>query len=114
MHIENYSFGTITVDGKVYERDLIIFPDKIKSGWWRKEGHSLLTEDLDEVLRYKPEVLIVGRGASNCMEITSATQRALSEKNIKLFESDTYKAVQLFNELTRQGKNVVGAFHLTC
>jgi len=39
--IEHYSFGRIVIDGKEYTKDLIIYPDKIRANWWRKEGHKL-------------------------------------------------------------------------
>jgi hypothetical protein len=62
MMIDSYDFGRITINGRSYDQDLIIFPDKIKAGWWRKEGHRLQMEDLDDVLESEPEVLIVGTG----------------------------------------------------
>jgi len=114
MQIDSYSFGSMTVDGTVYEADLIVFPDRVKSNWWRKQGHSLAVEDLDEVINYKPEVLIVGKGASSCMEIPSATKKGLKEKQIELIEENTEEASQLFNEQIKKGKRAVGAFHLTC
>lgn len=104
----------MTIDGKVYERDLIIFPDNIKPNWWRKESHSLTIEDLDEVINYKPEVLIIGKGASGCMKIPSSTKKALKENRIELIDRDTDEACQIFNKLIKNGKKVAGAFHLTC
>ncbi len=35
MHIDSYSFGSMTVDGTGYGHDLIVFPDRVMSGWWR-------------------------------------------------------------------------------
>lgn len=114
MKIEGYSFGLMRVDGREFNQDLIVFPERIVSGWWRKEGHTLLLEDLGEVIEYKPEVLVVGRGASGVMEIPESTQKALKEKNIELVEGTTTQAYKIFNEYITQGKRVVGAFHLTC
>lgn len=114
MQIDSYSFGSMTVDGKPYEADLIIFPDRIKSNWWRKEGHSLGIEDLDEVINYKPEILVVGKGASSCMGIPSSTKKALKEKQIDLIDENTEIATRLFNEQIKKCKRIVGAFHLTC
>lgn len=114
MHIDSYSFGSITVDGKVYEADLIIFPDRIKTNWWRRKGHSLAREDLDEVIVYKPEVLVVGRGASGCMDIPASTRRLLEEERIELIDRNTDEACQLFNEQIKKAKRAAGAFHLTC
>ena len=114
MKIDSYTFGSMTVDGKVYQNDLIVLADRVIPNWWRKEGHSLSVEDLAKVMKAKPDVLIVGKGASSCMQILPATRKALKEKNIELVEADTEKAVQIFNEKIQRGKNVVGAFHLTC
>ena len=114
MQIDSYSFGSMTVDGKEYKEDLIVFPDKVKPNWWRKQGHSLAIEDLDEVINYKPEVLIVGKGASSCMVIPSSSKNLLKQKQIELIDEDTELASRLFNEQIKKGKRVVGAFHLTC
>ncbi|UCH12161.1 MAG: hypothetical protein JSW18_04915 [Candidatus Omnitrophota bacterium] len=114
MQIDSYAFGSMTVDGKIYEEDLIVFPDKVKPNWWRKQGHSLAIEDLDEVINYKPEVLIVGKGASSCMQIPSSTKNLLKQKHIEIIDEDTKLASRLFNEQIKKGKRAVGAFHLTC
>jgi len=39
--IEEYTFGSMTIDGHHYSSDLKIFPNHITSNWWRKEGHVL-------------------------------------------------------------------------
>lgn len=114
MKINSYSFGEMAVLGKKYDKDLIVFPDRILSGWWRKEGHLLEVSDLEEVIKYKPEVLIVGRGASGCMNIPASTIDALDKINIKVISDNTDKAVKIFNEQMSVGKRIVGAFHLTC
>jgi hypothetical protein len=114
MHIDSYSFGSMKVDGKTYTSDLIIFPDHITSSWWRSEGHSLCMEDLEEVLEYKPEVLIIGRGASGCMDIPSSTKGKIEEKGIKIIDGNTGDVYNVFNEKIKGNKKVVGAFHLTC
>jgi len=61
--LENYSFGRLKVDGSEQTRDLIVLPDRVVTNWWRRDGHSLAMEDLDEVLDDLPERLILGVGA---------------------------------------------------
>lgn len=112
--IDSYSFGSMTVKGKTYTTDLVIFPDKIKSDWWRKEGHSLVIEDLDEVIDYNPEILVVGKGVSDYMDVSTSTIDTLKEWGIEVIDKDTDSACKLFNEYIKKGKKVVGAFHLTC
>jgi len=48
--IDSYRFGHLVVDGQPHTKDLIILPDKVIAGWWRKQGHTLLPDDLEEVL----------------------------------------------------------------
>jgi hypothetical protein len=112
--IEHYSFGSMKIDGKLYKQDLIIFPDRVKSNWRRKEAHSLAIEDLNEIIDYRPEILIIGRGASNCMKILPAIKDVLKRQGIELLEKDTDSACKLFNDLIEKGKKIAGAFHLTC
>ncbi|MEO0254757.1 MAG: MTH938/NDUFAF3 family protein [candidate division WOR-3 bacterium] len=114
MKIEKYDFGEIIINGKKYTRDLIIFPDKIKENWWRKEGHSLCIEDLKEVIEYKPEILIIGTGYSGVMEVKEEVIKELERNNIKVIIKKTKEAVNIFNEYMDRNKKVVCALHLTC
>jgi len=114
MHIDSYSFGIMKVDGNEYRSDLIVFPDKIKQNWWRMQGHNLAVEDLDGILDFEPEVLVVGKGISGLMQIPASTIEALREQGIELIAENTDQTWQLFNEQIQKGKKAVGAFHLTC
>jgi len=114
MHIDSYSFGEMRVNGEVYTKDLIVFPDKITPNWWRCEGHSLGIEDLEQVLSFDPDVLIVGTGSSGLMRIPQATRKALQGKHIELRAGFTDQAVLIFNEQIKKGTKVAGVFHLTC
>ena len=114
MKIDGYSFGSMTVNGNVYDADLIVFPDNIKPNWWRKNGHALLIEDLGEVIEHKPQVLIVGTGAHGAMKIPSSTKEVLRANNIELIDLVTGEAYKVFNGYIQEGRKVVGAFHLTC
>jgi len=58
--IESYAFGRMDVDGRPYTSDLIIFADRINDSWWRKTGHKLCLEDIEDVFKEKPEVLVIG------------------------------------------------------
>ena len=113
MEIEHYSFGKITVDGQTYTSDVIIYPDKINSSWWRKEGHNLHVDDLKDVIEAEPEVLIVGTGYFGVMKVPKETISNLESKGIAVHVERSGKAVELFNKLQRD-KKVTAALHLTC
>jgi len=114
MRIDSYSFGVMKVEGTEYTADLIIFPDRITSNWWRRQGHNLAIEDLNDVLGFKPEVLVIGKGASGLMDIPASTKKVLQEEGIEVIAKNTGQAWGIFNEQIEKGRKVVGAFHLTC
>ena len=60
--IESYSPGHVVVDGVELNRDVIVLPNRVLPNWWRRDGHSLVIEDLEDVLDELPERLIVGCG----------------------------------------------------
>jgi len=113
MIIDSYDFGKIKINGKRYNTDLLVFPDKIKTDWWRKEGHSLQIADLKEVLEAKPEVLVVGTGYSGMMNVPPETRNYLESEGIDLIIQKTTEACQTFNQLI-ESRKVVAALHLTC
>jgi len=112
--IEAYGFGYIVVDGKRYTSDVIIFPDRVMDGWWRKEGHKLYVEDLEEVFKAKPEVLVVGTGYAGLMKVPEETRKYIAGQGIELIVESTRKAWKTYNKLAQSGRRVVAAFHLTC
>jgi hypothetical protein len=113
MHIDDYKFGTIIIDGKTYTSDVIVYAEKVDASWWRKEGHYLQKEDLRDVLAASPDIVIIGTGNWGVMEVPKATIDFLESKGIKAYAERTAKAVELFNSQPK-GKKVIGAFHLTC
>jgi hypothetical protein len=112
-HIESYSFGTITVDGKTHTSDLIILPGRVRTGWWRKEGHRLDKEDLEEVIQAKPSILVVGTGNVGLMKVPQETLDYLAQHNIRVVVQPTAAACLRYNELA-ENEQVAAALHLTC
>jgi hypothetical protein len=113
MQIDDYRFGSITIDGRTYTSDVIIYPDRVDASWWRKEGHYLQKTDLAGIIAAGPELLIVGSGAHGVMSVPESTIAFLESHNIDVVIEKTAKAVELFNARP-QGKKVVAALHLTC
>jgi len=111
--ISSYSFGRIIIDGKEYTSDVIIFPDRVKAGWWRIEGHTLHIEDVEDVIGEKPEVLIIGTGYAGMMRVLAETRQRLESEDIELIIEKTRRACETYNQLSKS-KRVVAALHLTC
>jgi hypothetical protein len=113
MRVERCRFGEVTIGGKRYVDDVIVFEDRVEPRWRRKEGHLLQLEDLGEALVDKPEVLIVGTGAQECMKVAPEVVAATRAEGIELLEFDTRTACQTFNHLHGK-RRIVAVLHLTC
>ena len=112
--IESYSFGSMKVMGESHRNDLKIIDNKIIGNWWRREGHALYAQDIDDILYSAVKTLVVGTGAYGSMRITEEAEKTIEERGIKLVAAPTKEAVSVFNNLHSQGEKVAGAFHLTC
>lgn len=112
-HIASYRFGEIVIDGQRYSSDVIIYPDRVDGKWWRQEGHWLVPEDLPEVLRDPPQVLVIGQGSMARMDVPTETRRTLQDAGMQVIAEPTERACKTYNRL-RAKKRVVAALHLTC
>nr|MBC7245930.1 ribonuclease H-like domain-containing protein [Chloroflexota bacterium] len=112
-HIESYSFGRITIDGKTYTSDVIILPDGVRPGWWRKEGHNLHKEDLVEIIAVRPQVLVIGTGNVGLMQVPQDVLDYLATHGIRAEIEHTAAACKRYNELSAS-EQVAAALHLTC
>ena len=114
MVIKSYQFGSMTVGGKEHHSDLKVIAGKVIASWWRKEGHVVDVEDVDDILAARPETLVVGRGDPGNMQVSDSLRAALASAHIQLIEGPTAQAIATFNRLSESDRKVAGAFHLTC
>lgn len=101
------------INGRTFTSDLILFPDRVKDSWWRKSGHSVCLEDIEDVIKENPEVLVIGTGVSGLMRVETDVKDLVQSKGIILVVEKTEKAVQSFTAYSTE-KKTIGAFHLTC
>ncbi len=111
--IDSYQFGEIVINGNKYSSDVIIFPDKVIDNWWRKAGHELCLEDIAEVLKENPEVLLVGSGDSGLMKVLPEVEKIAKAQGIELIVDTTDRACETYNQLCHS-RRLVAALHLTC
>jgi hypothetical protein len=110
--IERYSFGHVVVDGEEHSRDVIVLPQRVVGDWWRRDGHSLVIEDLSEVLDELPERLIVGCGADGRLHPHPSVIEALERRGIEVEALPTDQAVQRYERANPA--RTAAALHLTC
>jgi hypothetical protein len=111
--IDGYDFGEITIDGKTYHSDVIIYKDRVDDSWRRMEGHRLSLGDVVQILDMKPEILIIGTGAEGVMVVPEKVKAGIEAKDIKVIAKRTGEACGEYNRLS-PSKNVIAALHLTC
>ena len=111
--IDSYQFGLITVSGREYTSDVIIFSDRVKPSWWRKSGHKIYSEDIAEIITRRPEVVVIGTGMSGMARVLPEVEKILQAQGVKLIVEDTREACHTYNRLCHSQK-VVAALHLTC
>jgi len=112
--IEQYSFGNMVINGVSYRNDLKIIQGKVVSEWWRKRGHFVDVDDIQDILKFKPDILVLGKGSPGQMKSTEALRNFLKKNGIRLIEEKTSNAFKTFNRLFNKDENVSAGFHLSC
>ncbi len=101
--IESFKFREITVDGKTYYNDIIIYSDHVQSEWRRSEGHKLTKKDIKKILTVKPDILMIGTGYGG-LKVPVETEDYIKSMKIKLMVEETEKICKKFNELSKSNK----------
>jgi len=108
----------IVIGGKSHGRDVFIFPDgavkKRKGGFWMFGNHTITREEIAELLRSNPEVVVVGTGTSAKARIADNAGLLAREAKIELIALPSQQATKVFNQLESEGKRVAALIHITC
>ncbi|MBT8763132.1 hypothetical protein KFV02_04220 [Desulfohalobiaceae bacterium Ax17] len=112
--IEKYSFGEMVVAGKKYTTDLKIIKGQVVPNWWRKKGHRVFLEDIEDIIQANPQIIVIGKGKPGLLQVDDSLKKFLEKQGISLIEQKTAQALQTFNELYQQKEPVAAGFHLTC
>ena len=112
--IEKYDFGHMVIRGEHYTDDIKIIRGRVVAKWRRMRGHTVNTDDVNDILGARPDILVIGRGSPGQMRTTGSFRIFLKNRKIELIEEKTADAVKTFNRLFQEGKNVAAGFHLSC
>ena len=134
--VEEYHFGSITINGKTYNYDVEVRWSGEILKWWRKESHIIDVDDIKRALEQNPETIIIGTGESGMAKVSDGLKQEVKSKGIELIIDQTEQAIKTFNiivkehsffstlrfarvnegSLSEEGKprKVIGLFHLTC
>jgi hypothetical protein len=116
--VDRTTFGSIVIDGTVFERDVIIrLNGQVKK---RKKklskaiygtSHVVSLDEARHVYEKGAERLIVGAGQAGLVELSDEAADYFKRKDCQVDLLPTAEAIQAWNEA--QGA-VIGLFHVTC
>jgi hypothetical protein len=114
--LEDFSFGSLRIDGKTYETDVVIDRGRIRkrkkkpSKQFRGDfGHTPLS--IAEGIPWKCRRLVIGTGAYGNLPVMDEVQREAARREIKLIVLPTSQAMEILND-DPEGTNAI--LHLTC
>lgn len=116
--IDRTLFGSITIEGQRYERDVLIRLDgRVKK---RKKklskavygtSHKISLDEAKHVYQKGADLLIVGAGQYGLVELSDEAASYFLRKNCEVELRPMKDAIQAWNEA--EGA-VIGLFHVTC
>ncbi len=119
--ITHISWGKmeVTARGKTSSfKDCKVWPDGARAWDWNETGTrhrpGIQPADIQEILDKNIEVMVLSRGMDLMLHTCPETESLLQQHQIPYHIEETKTAVALFNQLTKEGKQVGGIFHSTC
>ena len=90
--------------------DLVIHTNGMPSLRGSK-AHFVDFAEIEPLLRERPDVLIIGTGYDNMVQVE---EEILAMSAVQVLPLPTPQAVRRYNELRREGKRVAAIIHSTC
>jgi hypothetical protein len=114
---KNVEFGSITINGTVYEKDVVIDEGEIRQ---RKKGpskefrgtygHTPLTQF--EKIPWDCDTLVIGIGMSSRLPVTDGFKKEAKKRDVTLIMLATPEAVKYLEE--NYGERMNAILHITC
>ena len=111
--VGSYQFGSVEIDGVTYDHDVICRAGQV-ARWWREKGHKVKVGDIEALLDSPPEIMVFGTGAYGVMQVGDKARLALERAGVEVIVERTPTAVERYNALIAEGRDVALAIHLTC
>ena len=116
MRIDQYNFGSIRIDGVVYEHDVVIARGQVRK---RKKkaskplrdafGHTPLS--VEEDIPWDCRRLVVGTGADGALPVMDEVKAEAARLDVALVTVPTREAIRA---LQAEPKNANAILHVTC
>lgn len=117
-HITNTQFGSITIENKVFEHDIII---RLSSEVEKRKkklsksvygsSHKISLKEAKFIYEKGANCIIIGSGQSGLVQLSEEAEEFFRSKKCKVDLSPTPTAILRWNETKG---NTIGLFHITC
>src|SRR4249919_2607676 len=118
MEIESTAFGSITIDGKTYDHDVIIRLSgevvrrkKKLSKKYYGTSHVVSKDEAKFVFEKGCEQLILGSGQEGNVQLSTEAEASFAKKGCTALLQLTPEAIRVFNS---SHAKKIGLFHVTC
>lgn len=115
MRFEKFSFGTLQIDGRTYEEDVVIERGEIRkrkkkpSRKFRDEfGHTPLS--IEEKIPWKCNRLVIGTGANGRLPVMNEVRAEAKRRHVELVVLPTKEALRLIEKESKPN----AVLHVTC
>lgn len=115
MRFEDFSFGSIRIDGEIYEHDVVVDRGEIRerkkgpSKQLRASGHTPLSARED--IPWRCSRLVIGTGANGSLPVLDDIQQEATRRKVDLVMLPTLEAIGLLTETTDDTNAIL---HVTC
>ena len=117
-HIDGTEFGSITVDGEIYDHDIVIRLNgnvKKRKKKLSKErygtSHTVSMEEAEHIYDDGAEWVIIGTGQHGVLKLSEEAEGFFKDHGCSVQALPTPDAVTAWNEAEGQ---VIAMFHVTC
>ena len=118
VQIDDTSFGSIRVEGKSFDHDIIINLEgevhkrkKKLSKAVYGSSHTIYLPEIEYVYQEKAEGLIIGSGQYGVARLSEEASEFLEARHCRVIMKNTPEALEEWN---RQEGRWIGLFHITC
>jgi hypothetical protein len=112
VKIDSTQFGSITINGKRYDHDILITPEGKIEPLETRIRHVFSEVEFELLAKDKPEIIIIGNGQYSCLEIEEKVKNLAKKNRIELIILPTPQAIKKFNELSK--RKISAYMHVTC
>ena len=116
MRFEDFSFGSLTIDGNTYDHDVVIDRGAIRkrkknpSKQFRNDfGHTPLSTE--EKIPWKCHRLVIGTGAHASLPVMDEVRHEAKRRKVEIVILPTREAMQVLN---KDSEDTNAILHVTC